>query len=402
MGTNGSGRRKLTSWIDAFVDHTDNLFAPEVFRKWSAVSVIASVLEQKVWLTTSSRLYPNMYIFLLGHPGTGKSRTIQKAREFLHEVPEFYFAPNSLTFAACLDALVRCKRVLIRHPPPALEYNTMLIAADELGTLMHKWDKEMADGLSAFYDPYPYGQDRRGGDIKIKIKSPQINMLCGSTPSNLVETLPEGAWGQGFTSRVVMVFSDERLIGDDFAMVTKSLPPDMLTDLRSINALNGEFKVTTEFREAVNAWRANGEQPSPSHPKLLHYNTRRRVNLYKLSMIAAIDKGDVLLLTKADFERALAWLHEVEVYMEDIFKAAGGAGSDSQAMDEIAHFVMINDKGQGVTANRVIDFARERVPAHSVLRVIEVMCKSDMITECILQKGPRAGDTVYTSPKRVG
>lgn len=378
--TNGSAARKLESWIESFVESTDNLESPSIFRKWAAIATIAATLEQKVWLTTSSNLYPNLYVFLIGHPGTGKTKTIRVARQYLRSVPEPHIAPISMTFASLVDALTRSKRMMIRLPDPALEYNTMVIAADELGTFIHKYDKEMADGLSAFYDPDEYGHERRGGDIKIKIKSPQLNLLCGSTPSNLMDTLPDSAWGQGFTSRVIMVFSDERIIGDDFARITREINTDLVSDLGRISTIIGEFKVTEDYRTLVNLWREQGEKPQPNHPKLIHYNSRRRVSLYKLSMIAAIDKGDTLLLTREDFNRAMNWLVEAETYMEDIFKA-GTAGNDAKAIEEIYYFILSNESEShgGVTEHKIVNFAKERVPIHSVLRVIEVMERTGQI-----------------------
>lgn len=364
--------RKSASWIDTFVDYTDNLHNPALFRKWAAIGTIAAVLEQKVWLQTSSRLYPNLYVGLIGHPGTGKTRTVRAARGYLQEIPEFHIAPTSLTAASLVDALLVAKRFIIQLPDPPLEYNSMLIAVDEMGTLMSKYDDEMIAILSAFYDPDPYGQRRRGNDLKITIKSPQLNILAGSTPSNLLKFMPEGAWDQGFTSRILFVFSDERIIGDDFADHNKPLNPDLIHDLKIINTLSGKYSVSTEYRDAVNNWRALGEPPQPNHPKLLHYNTRRRVHLYKLSIVAAAERSNTLLLTRDDFNRAMGWLLEAEQTMPDIFKA-GIAGADNKAMDEIYHYVLCSKR---VPEHKLIHFASEHVPAHSVLRVIEIMERS--------------------------
>ena len=339
MTKNVGAGRKLESWIESFVSNTSNLDSPEIFRRWSAISAIATTLEQKVYLVTSAPIFPHLYVFLVGHPGTGKSRSIKTAVRYVNELTEPHIAPKSLTFASLVDCMVRHKRSFIQHPNPMVEYNSTLIAADELGSFIHKFDKEMADGLSEFYDPTPYGHERRGGEIRIKMKSPQINMLCGSTPSNLYDTLPDSAWGQGFTSRIIMVFSDERIIGDDFANVTRELSVDMIHDLKHIDGIRGEYKVTPEYVRLINHWRQQGEKPFPAHPKLIHYGSRRRVNLYKLSMISAIDRSDELLLTREDFNRAIGWLHEAEMYMEDIFKSSGG-GTDSKAIEEIYHFVL--------------------------------------------------------------
>jgi len=363
-----------------------------MFRKWSAIATIAAVLEQKVWLTTSSPIYPNLYTLICGHPGTGKTRSIRAAKAFLDEIPEFKFAPQSFTWASLVDAMVRAKRTLIVLPDPPIEYNTLTIVADEIGTFLHKYEREMSDGLSAFYDPMPYGHERRGQDIRIKIKSPQVNMICGLTPSTMMDVIPEAAWGQGLMSRVIMIFSDEHIIGDDFAKVTRDIPQDLVEDLKHINGITGEFKVTEEYKKLVLAWRENGETipgyAVPSHPKLLHYNSRRKVNLYKLSMIASLDKSDVLLLDREAFNTAMGWLVEAEAAMPEIFKA-GAVGADGKIMEEILHFVSTMDRGKGVPEHLITRFASERLPIHTVMRVIEVLEKSGQIEGS--QPHPRTG-----------
>lgn len=342
---------------------------------------------------TSSPLYPNLYVMIIGHPGVGKTRTIRVSRKLVAALPEFHLAPISMTWASLVDSLVQSKRMIIRPPEDTLDYNSMFVCVDELGSFVHKYDNEMIDGLSSFYDADAYSQRRRTGDLKIKIASPQLNMLCGSTPQNLTAFMPEKAWGQGFTSRLIMVFSDERIIGDDFAARGTIDYSDLIHDLGHINSLIGQFEITTEYRDAVNNWRALGEPPVPNHPKLLHYVTRRRAHLYKLSMVAAIDRSNALILTKDDFNRAIGWLLEAEFAMPEIFKA-GAANADGQAMDEINHYVMISDKGAGISEQRIVHFARDKVPIHSILRIIEIMERSGMI-RCVKQE-PRTGLKYYS------
>src|SRR5258706_6408772 len=106
--------------------------------------------------------------------------------------------------------------------------------------------------MSSDYTPQLLAKPRRTDGLNIKIKSPQLNLIVGTTPSNLLHYLPEVAWEQGFCSRFIMVFSDERTIGDDFADVDTSLNLDLIHDLKSISGLVGQFKVTTQFKDAVN------------------------------------------------------------------------------------------------------------------------------------------------------
>lgn len=370
--------RKCQSWIDQFVEATANTDSPVLFRKWSGIFCVAAAMEMRTWLMTSSPLYPNLYVFIVGNPGVGKNRIMRVAKRYLNEIPEFYFAPTSLTGAALVDTLAISKRFIARLPEPPIEYNCTTITAEELTAFMHKYDDEMVGLLSAFYDPDPYAQSRRGKDIKIKIDKPMVNLISGTTPSNLVALMPETAWDQGFTSRVILVHSDERIIGDDFAGNSVEMSEDLKHDIKMIGALSGQFSVTAEYRDKVNFWREKGEPPTVNHPKLLHYKTRRRVHLYKLSMVSAADRGDVLLLTAADFDRALNWLVEAETFMPDIF-TSGSTGTDARALDEIQHYMKAADRGNGVPEHMIVNFARTRIPLNTIWRVIETMVASGMI-----------------------
>ena len=73
----------------------------------------------------------------------------------------------------------------------------MSIFADEMGAFIHKYDNEMIDGLSAFYDPTPIPTGPQNQRPSYQDRIPQINMLCGCTPQNLTDLMPEKAWGQG-------------------------------------------------------------------------------------------------------------------------------------------------------------------------------------------------------------
>jgi hypothetical protein len=236
----------------------------------------------------------------------------------------------------------------------------------------------MIDGLSAFYDAADYQQSRRGNDLKIKLPRAQVNLLTGSTPQNLMGFMPEKAWGQGFTSRVIFIFSDERTMNDIFAPIVKPQTEELIHDLKLINSLAGQFTVTQKYKDAMNQWRALGEPPIPDHPKLIHYITRRHIHILRLSMIASINKSSGMILTEDDFLTAITWLTEAERHIPDIFKS-GAMNADAAAMDEIQHHVRVNDLGTGVSEQRIVHFARERIPITSILRIIEIMEGSGQI-----------------------
>lgn len=385
-GTNGSASRRCQSWIESFIEYTENIESPVIYRRWAAISLISAALEQKVFIETSSPLFPNLYIFLVGPPATGKTRSIAAVRRFSHELPDLQHGPTSVTMASLVDRLVEAKRIVIDLHAPPMEFNCLYCPIDELSAFLHKYDDELIGGLTHFYDGEPYTQSRRGKDIRIKVKNPLVGCIVGATPSNLTHLIPDWGWEQGFTSRVIMVYSEERPMIDIFGAPRKSeLPKDMLHDLKAIYSLIGSFGWTEEYSTAIHNWRNLGQPPVPKHPKLVHYCSRRLAHLLKLSMVASVDLGDSLKLNVDNFNTALGWLLEAELHMPDIFRQVVGAGADSSAIDEIYHFVS-NFAATGIAENKLINEVRKRVPAHAVLRVVEIMEKSHLLQVASIDK----------------
>lgn len=379
---NGAGRRKLDSWIESFVEYGEeiNLESAKLYRKWSAIGAVAAALEQKVWLTTSSRLYPNLYTVLVGSAGTGKTRSIMLAREFLAKLDKFYLAPkDNPSWAALADALYAARRDLVdlSGQKPPVTYHSMTIIADELTAFMADYESKIIGGLTTVYDVMvPYEEWKRGKELRLHIPSPQLNILAGSTPSNLLRFIPDYAWEQGFTSRLLLIYANERIIGDDFAKQREGLPLAMTHDLEMIYNLQGEFNVSPEFREAVNGWRATGELGQLQHPKLVHYNSRRRAHLYKLSMVSAIDRGNDLQLLAEDFHRAREWLTEAEREMPKIFEA-GIVHADSLGMDELVAWIARQKKP--VPHYTIVRRASRLFPNYSVMKVFDLLVLSGQI-----------------------
>src|SRR3974390_1470240 len=99
-GTNGSGQRKCESWIERFISYAHTRTEScELYTRWSAITALGAILEQKVWLSTPDALFPNLYTILVGPPSIGKSRAIGAVRGVLAELTDIPIAPTSTTMA---------------------------------------------------------------------------------------------------------------------------------------------------------------------------------------------------------------------------------------------------------------------------------------------------------------
>lgn len=384
----------MTDWITDFMAYTESVNSPQVFQKWAAISIIAGALERKVWVyTRGSNLYPNLYILLIAPPGIGKTAVTRKVREMLKSLPEHHIAPSSVTKASLIDTLSDAARHVMRasEVPSSIMFNALSISSNELGVLLPAYDNEFMNTLTDLYDGINYSESRRTRDIKIEIKAPNINLIGATTPSYLANMMPEGAWDQGFASRIILVYSGETQLRSLFSDVNldKDLGDALKDRLKSIGELYGKMSFTEEAAKALDNWYMNDCPPKPDHPKLHHYNTRRIVHVLKLAMVASASEGDALVITMDHVQRALDWLLEAELYMPDIFKEMTGT-THSQLVEEAWYFIYkayIKNGKKAVVESRIINFLQQRTAAHNVERVLQVMEKSGIIKRAIGKYG---------------
>ena len=402
--------RKLENWIEQFCYLTNVSGAPEIFRVWSGISAVAAALERRVWVDVGlGPLYPNMYVILVSPPGIGKTELTSRVWNILDSLSTgaadgLQLAPSSMTAASVIDALRDAERKFYtpgNFLDPML-YNSLAIVSNELGTLLPAYDPEMMNRLTDIYDCKSYSERRRTRELNFKINNPQINFLAGTTPGHLTNSLPEGAWDQGFLSRTLMIFNSERVVRPLFQTKPNSEAEWRIitNDLTHIFNMAGEFKFSPSAANSINAWHLSGGQPAPDHPRLRNYNTRRTAHLLKLCIVASASVSDSQIIELEHFQRALDWLIEAEVMMPDIFKAMV-INADMKAIEECWHFayaVFIKEQ-QPVAEHRLVAFLTERVPVQNVMKMLQMMEASRILDKKLV------GDVGYAyqpKPRKPG
>lgn len=387
--------RSLPNWVEAWEEYTSGLPSPTLWRRWAGIAALAAVLERKVWIKTGiGTLYPNLYLIICGPPGLGKTALTSKVGEFLVRLQDgtdkgLHIASSSVTFASIVDELDEAKRDVVRLDldPQRYQFNALTLISNELGVLLPEYDLYMMPKLTDMYDNHSFSERRRTSNKTVKIERPVLNFLSACTPSYLTSTLPPGAWDQGFLSRTLIAFSTENNIREIFGVFEEKqdLADKLMDDLRIIfdsDKTFGPMAFTVEAKNHIEAWHKKGGPPAPDHPKLMHYNTRRTTQLLKLCMIASVAESSDRVIEQRHVTQALEWILELEIYLPDIFKAMV-AGGDGQAINECWYYFATEwaKDGKPIAERRVVEYLMQRVPAHSVVRCIDIMVRSGMLKE---------------------
>lgn len=391
-GTQAS--RSSSDLIDLFMEFTDGIPSPDVFRLWSGISLVAGAMRRNHWVETArSKLFPNMYVLLVAPPGVGKSQAITHVSEIWYATKEVRVAPDNLTKAALIDAVKDAKQLVMRENGP-VEYHSLLVASSEFGVLVPAHDLEFLNTLNHLYDcPRTYRENRRSfGDNQIDILNPQLTMLGGTQPAYLANLLPEEAWGMGFTARIIMVYSGLPKRVPLFAKTAdrSGLFKEIVARTREIAKSFGPMTFNEQAEHLIENWALDGCQPEPTHSKLANYTSRRILHVLKLCMVSAMARGSNEI-NPDDFDRARNWLLDAELHMPDIFREMVNK-SDIRIIEELHFFawqLYAKDK-KPIHEARLIHFLQNRVPSEKIERMLDLCVKAN-----IFDKIPQGQGSLY-------
>jgi hypothetical protein len=390
--TAGSMRR-LPCWIEGFVEFTEGLDLPPNLRLWTAISTLSGLLERRVWTSTKrGQVFPNFFILLVTPPGIGKSLVLRPAQRILKDTKTVHVAPDNMTKASLMDELQESLRTQLT-PQGLMEYHSMTIVAPEFGVFCPAHDMEFLSVLCKLYDcDDSHRESRRGmkGE-QIDISNPHINLIAGSQPDYLSQFLPEVAWGQGYMARTIIVYSETIHDNDLFStnVFPNSLKSSLHDDALDILKMLGQMEWSEGAKDVIRAWQKTGMAPVPQHFKLKHYNTRRILNVLKLSCVSAASTSSNMIIKPEDAERAIFWLTSNEKSMAEIFTAMKG-NSDYNVLQELQMYVVgesVRLKGKDLPESFLIGFLSGRTTGQNVLRLLELAERSRLIERVVTPSG---------------
>lgn len=310
------------------MEYTENTEPPTIFRKWVALSTIASVLQRKCSLPFGhEEVYPNMYVVLIGPSGSRKSTAMRPGRQLLQNIG-VNLAAESTTREALIKRLSEAGSTTGDMDSLRVGlHSSMTVHSSEFAVFIGHNKPELIAALTNWYDSegkWTY-ETKHGGEEEIL--NVWVNLIGATTPELLRHILPMEAITGGLTSRIIFIYHGSRV--KPIAVPTKSeraeeLEPKLAADLRAIYLLQGNFKMT---EEALDYWQEfvveDYENPPFSDYRFEAYMQRRRWHTLKLAMIINASRTDRMTLAKADLQKAVRWLKEAERNMPNVFTGIG-------------------------------------------------------------------------------
>lgn len=344
--------RRLSNWIEAYLDYSGSSESPETFHFWTAVSVLAGALRRRIWINQAYFDWtPNHYIIFVAPPGiVSKSTTANIGHRLLRQIDDVVFGPDSMTWQALTESLAQSSRqVLIGQDFHAMSCVT--IVSSEFGTFLDPSDRAMVDVLVSLWDGQVGTWERRtktqGADL---IVNPWLNIIACTTPKWIAGNFPEYMIGGGFTSRCVFVYGEEKrhLVAYPAMNIPKnfsSREADLVHDLEEISLLAGPVTMTQEAIDWGTQWYTDHYAATKSMPleesKWGGYWARKQTHIHKLAMVLSAAEDDSLIIQRHHLADAAAIVTQLEGNLPRIFELVGQS-ADARIAESVREAVASN------------------------------------------------------------
>jgi len=385
---------KYTSLIDLYVDTFGGSEPPECFQRWSIITGLSAVLGRRVFFQHGSfNLYPTMYAIMVGVPGTRKSTAIKQLKKVVKGAGYTHFSADKTTkekFLVDLDGTHKeeddkkfgsqkgrrasddsfCLESLFDSTPDALQPGSVedsttpreaFICADEFYDFIGSQNIDFISLLGNLWDYEGTFEYKTRHGREVLIPEPTISLLGGCTFETFSMAFPAAILGQGFLSRLLMVYAEptgrkitwpEPPDGTKIGILSGalSLPLKMLSH-ESLRLTPSEGAMKT-LDELYHSW---VDLPDA---RLRNYSNRRFSHLLKLVQICfmaralmhfpeRIQPASTMRVESMDVVAANTYLSAIE---QNMSKALGefGRSKNSPVQQTILETLRASSKGLAI------------------------------------------------------
>lgn len=312
------------NFIDLYLDYTFETESPRSFHVWTAISVVAAVLQRKVWINFGHEdnpftLYPNLYVVFVAPPGRcRKTQAIRYGEQILAELgSDISVASDSITREALIQELEGAHRQFTIDDGQALiDHCSLTVVSGEFSVFLGQKNFTLLSFLCDVFDckaVWKYSTKHEGKETLYGV---WFSILGATTKDLLLNSLPLASIGGGLTSRMLFIVEDKRAK----RITSPYLPPEireqLVQMLRQIYRLQGEMKFAPGAFEFFDKW----YQTAPEgHTE---FDEREHIYVLKVAMIvAAAHKRNYIVIE--DLQRALDELAKIKDRMEEAYRGIG-------------------------------------------------------------------------------
>lgn len=344
----------------SILHHTTNFFrlyrhicgeseVPDIYHFWAIVSLLAASVEDRVWFQKfkHEKLYPNLFIVLVGPSGLGKGTAIGHIARLAEKGIHINKYRGRITGPHLIDHLGK---------PYTDEWGRRCISNPKLWLIMDELQNDISGNrkmiedfiylMTELYTASDYtiqtGTRTHG---QVNVSRPIMNWLAGTTEDDLREILTQRLLRSGFTARTCFVFGEYDF---DLRIPRVKYPDDydevfmhLCLRLWMLQQTTGAFLITDTAEAELDKWYI--KRPKPEEELLYSSWKRQHDLLIKFAMILCLADGGPQIIQHKHVMQGRNMVGKVFQSSERLVATAGET-VETRPSNEVAKY--IRQRGQ--------------------------------------------------------
>lgn len=331
-----------TDLFDMYFEYNRESEVPAFFHRWSLIAGLGAFLGRSYYFQHGHFCkYPNQYCMLIGSPGTRKSTAIKLIKSLIQKAGYSTIAADRTTKEKFMldlageDAIDPDLAEMEIFGDSVGDDKEIFIAADEFNDFIGLGNLEFISLLGTFWDYNGTYSNRIKNGKSVSISNPTVSILGGNTPTGFSLAFPLEAMGQGFFSRLLLVYGEPT-----GKKITFPKPPDpkdtaLLVEIFQIikSSVNGHADITpTALNLLDKIYKSFG---GLEDVRFESYSNRRFDHLLKLCLVVSAAR-----ISKQITELDVIYANTILTHTEHLMPKALGEFGKSKHSD-VVHKVML-------------------------------------------------------------
>lgn len=333
-------------FITQYLTYTRETEPPAIYHRWAILTVLAAYLERSYYFQLGhSNIYPNLYVMLVGGAGTRKNTAINIGKNLLRKAGYRTIAASKTskekffldlaeqnTSGSLVDDIL--DQNIFGESTNPIEVTPCYIASGEFNTFFGNNILDFLSDLGELWDYEGIFDSKIKNGKSIQIPNPTITMIGGNTPATLAQTFPPQIIGQGFFSRLLMIWGyrtrEKITFPEDPDPEYTQYLVEFIRNIRPVTQQRVELTPTAKkLLDAI--YKSEG---TIHDPRFESYYNRRFSQLIKLCMLCMVSCG----VTRID-ENIVQYANTILAHAEQFMpKALGEFGLAKNS--DITHKVL--------------------------------------------------------------
>jgi hypothetical protein len=210
----------MEDFFTEYIQYCGKTEVPAIFNRWAAIAGLGAFLGRQYHFDHGHfNIYPNVYCMLIGSAGTRKGTAIKLMRKLLEKTGYNKFAAERTSKEKFLLDLAGEGGSDLLTPEQLLDQNLfgddaakpdceMFVAIDEFNDFIGNGNIEFISMLGNMWDYNGLYSNRIKTGKSVEINNPTISIIGGNTPTGFSLAFPTDILGQGFFSRLLLIYAD--------------------------------------------------------------------------------------------------------------------------------------------------------------------------------------------------